>query len=80
MVDALVQGDLCFISCGVMASEPYSRRKGVNPVARHSVVFSAQTASGRWSAHLPLLSSSSLFLIVVKILLLARSMMPLDCE
>jgi hypothetical protein len=39
--DALVRGDPCFISCGVMASDPYSRQKGVNPVARHSVVFSA---------------------------------------
>jgi hypothetical protein len=45
--DALVQGDPCFISYGVMASEPYSRQKGVKLVARHSVVFSAQTASGR---------------------------------
>jgi hypothetical protein len=43
---ALVQGDPCFISCGVMASNPYSRQKGVNPVARHSVMFSAQITSG----------------------------------
>jgi hypothetical protein len=77
--DVLVRGDPCFISCGVMASDPYSRRKGVNPVARHSVVFSAQTTSGSWSAHLPFLSSRSLFLMVVKILLLARSTTPLDC-
>jgi hypothetical protein len=77
--EALVRGDPCFISCGVMASDPYSRRKGVNPVARHLVVFSAQTASGSRSAHLPFLSSRSIFLIAVKILPLARSMTSLDC-
>jgi hypothetical protein len=77
--EAFVLGDPCLISCGVMASEPYSRRKGVNPVARHSVVFSTQTASGSRSAHLPFLSSRSIFLIVMKILPLARSTMPLDC-
>jgi hypothetical protein len=37
--DVLVRGDPCFISYDVMAFDPYSRRKGVNPVARHSVVF-----------------------------------------
>jgi hypothetical protein len=41
MAEALVRGDPCLISYGVMASDPYSRRKVVNPVARHSVVFSA---------------------------------------
>jgi hypothetical protein len=51
--DGTVRGDPCFISCGVMASDPYRRRKGVNPVALHSVVFSAQTASGNKSVHLP---------------------------
>jgi hypothetical protein len=51
----------------------------VNPVARHSVVFSAQTTSGSWSAHLPFFSSRSLFLMAVKILSLARSTTPLDC-
>jgi hypothetical protein len=51
----------------------------VNPVTRHSVVFRAQTTSGSWSAHLPFLSSRSLFLIAVKILPLARSTTPLDC-
>src|SRR5688500_15469484 len=51
--DGAVRGDPCFISCGVMASDPYRRRKGVNPVALHSVVFSAQTASGNKSVHLP---------------------------
>jgi hypothetical protein len=70
-VEALVRGDLCFISCGVMASDPYSRRKGVNPVARHSVVFIAQTASGSRSSHLPFLLSRSIFLMAVKILPLA---------
>jgi hypothetical protein len=51
--DRTVRGDPCFISCGDIASDPYKRRKGVNPVALHSVVFSAQTASGSKSAHLP---------------------------
>jgi hypothetical protein len=51
--DVFVLGDPCFISCGVMASDPYNRRKGVNPVARHSVVFRAHTTSGSWSGHLP---------------------------
>jgi hypothetical protein len=51
--DETVRGDPCFISCGVMASDPYRRQKGVNPVALHSIVFSAQTASGNKSAHLP---------------------------
>jgi hypothetical protein len=51
--DGTVRGDPYFISCGVMASDPYRRRKGVNPVALHSVVFNAQTASGNKSAHLP---------------------------
>jgi hypothetical protein len=77
--DVLVRGEPCFISCGVMASDPYNRRNGVNPVARHSVVFRAHTTSGSWSAHLPFLSSRSLFLMAVKILPLARSTTPLDC-
>jgi hypothetical protein len=51
--DETVRGDPCFISCGVMASDLYRRRKGVNQVALHSIVFSAQTASGSKSAHLP---------------------------
>jgi hypothetical protein len=79
MADALVRGDPCFISCGVMTSDPYSSQKGVNLVVRHSVVLSAQTTSGSWSAHLPFLSSRSLFLMVVKILPLAPSTTPLDC-
>jgi hypothetical protein len=77
--DVLVRGDPCFISCSVMASDQYSRRKGVNPVAQHSVVFKAQTTSGSWSAHLPFWSSRSLFLMAVKILPLARSTTLLDC-
>jgi hypothetical protein len=44
--DVLVRGDPCFISCDVMASDPYNRRNRVNPVARHSVVFRAHTTSG----------------------------------
>jgi hypothetical protein len=77
--DVLVRGDPCFIPCGVMALDPYNRRNGVNPIARHSVVFRAQTNSGSWSAHLPFLSSRSLSLMAVKILPLARSTTPLDC-
>jgi hypothetical protein len=42
----VVLGDPCFNSCGVMALDPYNRRKGVNPVAQHSVVFRAHTTSG----------------------------------
>jgi hypothetical protein len=79
IADVLVRGDPCFISCGVMASDPYNRQNGVNLVAWHSVVFRAHTTSGSWSAHLPFLSSRSLFLMVVKILPLARSTTPLDC-
>jgi hypothetical protein len=79
MADSLVRGDPCFNSCGVIASDPYIRRKGVNPVAWHSIVFSAHMTSGNWSAHLPFLSSRSLFLMALKILPLARSMTPLDC-
>jgi hypothetical protein len=62
-----------------MASDPYKRRKGVNSVARHSVVFRAHTTLGNWLVHLPFLSSRSLFLMAVKILPLARSTTPLDC-
>jgi hypothetical protein len=79
IADVFVRGDPCFISYDVMASDPCNRRKGVNPVARHLVVFRAQTTSGSWPAHLPFLSSRSLFLIAVKILPLARSTPPLDC-
>jgi hypothetical protein len=77
--DGAVRGDPCFISCGVMASDPYRRQKGVNPVALHSVVFSAQTASGNKSVHLPFFSSRSIFLTAVKIFPLACSTTPLDC-
>jgi hypothetical protein len=71
--DAAVRGDPCFISCGVIASDPYRRQKGVNPVTLHSVVFSAQTTSGNWSGHLPFLSSRSIFLTAVKFLPLATN-------
>ena len=59
--------------------DPYIRWKGVNPVALDSVVFNAHMTLGSWSAHLPFLSSRSLFLIALKILPLARSTTPLDC-
>jgi hypothetical protein len=38
---AFAHGDPCFSSCGVFDSDPYIKRKGVNPVALDSVVFSA---------------------------------------
>jgi hypothetical protein len=57
----LARGDPCFSSCSVIASDPYIKRKGVNPVALDSVVFSAHMTSGSWSAHLPFFSSSSLW-------------------
>jgi hypothetical protein len=77
--DLFVRGNPCFNSCGVIASNPYIKRKGVNLVARHSVIFSAHMTSGNWSSHLPFLSSRSLFLMALKILPLARSTTPLDC-
>jgi hypothetical protein len=79
MANWFVHGDPCFNSGGVIASDPYIRHKGVNLVARHYVVFNAHMTSGSWSAHLPFLSSRSLFLIALKILPLARSTTPLDC-
>jgi hypothetical protein len=75
----LACGDLCFSSCGVIASDPYIKREGVNPIALDSIVFSAHMTSGSWSAHLPFLSSSSLLLMALNILPLARSTTPLDC-
>jgi hypothetical protein len=48
VVVAFVRGDPCFISCGVMASDPYIKRKGVNQVALDSIVFSAQMTLGSW--------------------------------
>jgi hypothetical protein len=49
----LARGDPCFSSCGVIASDPYIKRKGVNPVALDYVVFNAHMTSRSWSAHLP---------------------------
>jgi hypothetical protein len=79
MVVVLVWGDLCLSSCGGMASDPYISLKGVNPVPRDSIVLSAQMTSGSCLAHLPFLSSKSLFFMALKILPLARSSTPLDC-
>jgi hypothetical protein len=79
MANWFVHGDSCFNSCGVIALDPYIRQKGVNPVALESVVFNAHMTSGSWSAHLPFLSSRSLFLIALKNLSLAHSTTPLDC-
>jgi hypothetical protein len=76
----LDRGDPCFSSCDIIASDPYVKWKGVNPVAPDSIVFSAHSTSGNWSAHLPFLSSSSLFLIALKILSLAHSTTLLDCK
>jgi hypothetical protein len=75
----LAHGDPCFSSCDVIASDPYIKRKGVNPVTLDYVMFNAHMTSFSWSAHLPFLSSSSLFLIALKILSLACSTTPLDC-
>jgi hypothetical protein len=75
----LARGDPCFSSCSVIASDPYIKRKGVNPVALDSVLFSAHMTSGCWSAHLPFLSSSNLFSMALKILPLVHSTTPLDC-
>jgi hypothetical protein len=74
-----VRGDLCFSSCGIIASDPYIKWKGVNLVGLDYVVFSTQLTSGSWSTHLPFLSSRSLFFMALKILPLARSTTPLDC-
>jgi hypothetical protein len=74
----LARGDPCFSSCGVITSDPYTNQKGVNPVALDSIVFSAHMTLGSWSAHLPFLSSSSLFLMALKILTLTRSTTSLD--
>jgi hypothetical protein len=76
---AFVHGDPCFSSCGVMYSDLYIKRKGVNPVALYSVVVSSQMTSGSCSSHLPFLSSRSLFLVALKTFMLARSTTPLDC-
>jgi hypothetical protein len=75
----LARGDPCFSSCSVIALDTHNKRKGVNPVALDFVVFNAHMTSGSWSAHLPFLSSSSLFLMALKILPLARSTTQLDC-
>jgi hypothetical protein len=75
----LARGDLRFSSYGVIASDPYIKRRGVNPVALDSVVFNAHMTSESWSAYLAFLSSSSLFLMALKILPLARSTTSLHC-
>jgi hypothetical protein len=65
-VVVFARGDLCFSSCGVIASDLYIKRKGVNLVALDSVVFSTHITSGSWSAHFPILSSWSLFFFLLK--------------
>jgi hypothetical protein len=42
----LARGDLCFSSCNAIASDPYIKQKGVNPVALDSAVFSGHMTSG----------------------------------
>lgn len=74
----LVRGEPCLSSCGVIALALYINLNGMNLVGRDSVVFSAHTALGSYFAHLPFLSSSSLFLIAMKILPFACSMTLLD--
>jgi hypothetical protein len=76
---AFICGDPCFISCRVIASDPYINRKWVNPVALDSVVFSAQMTSESWSSNFPFLSSRSLFFMALKILSLAHSTTLLYC-
>jgi hypothetical protein len=66
VVMAFSRGGLCFSSCGVIASDLYIKRKGVNLVAMDSVVFSTHMTSGSWSAHFPILSSWSLFFFLLK--------------
>jgi hypothetical protein len=51
VVVAFTCGDPCFSSCGVIALDPYIKRKGVNPVAPDFVVFNAHITLGSWSAH-----------------------------
>jgi hypothetical protein len=70
----LDRGEPYLSSYGVIALAPYLSLNGVKPFVQDSVVFSAHNTSGNCSAHLPFLSLSSLFLIVVKI-----SMTLLDC-
>jgi hypothetical protein len=62
----LVRGDPCLSSCEVMALDQYINLKGVNPVARDSIVLSAQMTSCSCSTHLPFLSSRSLFFMALK--------------
>jgi hypothetical protein len=69
----------CLSYCGVMTFDPYISLNVVNPVACDSIVLSAQMTSGNCLAHLPFLSSKSLFFIALEILPLARSTTPLDC-
>jgi hypothetical protein len=78
VVVAFVHGDLCFISCGVMASDLYIKQKGVNPVALDSVVLSVQMTPGSCLVHLTFLSSRSLFFIALKFFSLAHSTTLLD--
>ena len=59
----LVRGDLFLRSCGVMDSDPYINLNGMNPVARYSVVLSAQMTSSSGSAHLTSWLSRRLYLM-----------------
>jgi hypothetical protein len=77
MLGAL-RGEPCLSSCGIIASAPYMSLNGVKPVPWDSIVFSPQSTSSNWSAHLPFLSLSSLFLMAVKIFPFVRSTTPLD--
>jgi hypothetical protein len=62
---AFVRGDPSFSSCRVISSDPYIKWKGVNPIALDFVVFSAHMTSRSWFAHLPFLSSRSLFFMAL---------------
>jgi hypothetical protein len=69
----------CFISSGNTALAPNINQNGVKFDALHIVVLWLHTAVGMTSAHLPLFSPSSIFLIASKIREFALSTAPLDC-
>jgi hypothetical protein len=57
----------CFISSGSTASAPYINQNGVKFVALHTVVLWLHRTVGMTSAHWPIFSPSSIFLIASKI-------------
>ena len=55
------RGELSWISTGIMASDPYTRLKGVSMVEDRGVVWYAHTILGTSSAHAPLVFSNLRF-------------------